>query len=382
MKFKRALVMFLVIIILTSFASCKMTINDIEPETEETAEEYNYNDSDDIVDDVDIDDSSDEDEETLDKGIMIVSMQTGSYYTYKSTDTFMFRAFTVKLDIIDPETGEVSNFRTFSSEETHSCSAILRQIGGNTSYTRKNFDEDFSKMTATLTTEDGAVHVGWIDEDGEFTDVSEMIDSSSDFSGLTKHTDALFYDNYFYFNDATNGDIQIKRVPIDNLSPKAVEDMGDSDALLYILPDGSVAKDDSAFVEYYDDTLKYPANTNFFTDWVSKAECVGVDDDRDYIIKYRLDGKRKEILGVKDWYSKQTELVPFVEGRKNWSAVVSPDKKEVSFLSRLESGTDQTASLYTVSIDGGDPVKVDTDYDFPNDFSVKKTYEAGLLDWT
>ena len=314
------------------------------------------------------------------EGILLVSLSTGGYYTYNSTDTFKFNAFTVNLDKINPDTGAIEHLRTFSSEETHSCSSVIYCIGGDTTCTRQSFNEDYTKMTATLTMQDGAVHIGWIDGDGSFTDVSKQITTESDFGGLTKHECPRFFDGYLYFRDSTNEDIQIKRVPVNRLSPENVEILLDdttwNGTIVYVLPDGSVIDSSSANRIYYDKSMKYPANNNFFTDWISESICVGADDGMIY--KYYLDGEKSSSLS---WYRENESLIPDVKGRKNWSAVVSPDGKKVAFLSRLTSGTDTTASLYIVSSDGGDPKKINTQYSFPSDFSVKAKYSVGLLDW-
>lgn len=314
------------------------------------------------------------------EGILIVSLSTGEYYTYNSTNTFKFTAFTVNLDKINPDTGEINHVRSFSSEDTHSCSSVIYCIGGDTSCTRQSFNEDFTKMTATVTMQDGAVHVGWIDGDGSFTDVSEQITTKSDFSGLTRHEYPRFFGDYLYFRDLTNENVQIKRVPVNSLGPEKVETLLDgttwNGTTVYPLPDGSVLDSPTALHVYYDESMKYPANSNFFTDWISENVCVG--SEKGMIYKYYLHDNSSSSLS---WYSDKQALVPDIKGRTNWSAVVSPDGKKVAFLSRLTSGTDTTASLYIVSSDGGEPTKIETQYAFPSDYSVYVKYTVGLLDW-
>ncbi len=106
-------------------------------------------------------------------GIVVAKIVLGQQRTWKSTGTFHSIPFTLYLDVINPDTGDVSNFKTFSSMETYSCSPGCYSgvfgavgIGSNTSVTRNYFNSDFTKMVATLTMEDGAIHVGWIDENG------------------------------------------------------------------------------------------------------------------------------------------------------------------------------------------------------------------------
>lgn len=319
-------------------------------------------------------------------GIVVAKIVLGQQRTWNSTGTFHSTPFTLYLDVINPDTGDVSNFKTFSSMETYSCSPGCYSgmfgsigIGSNTSVTRNYFNSDFTKMIATLTMEDGAIHVGWIDENGQFTDVSAKVSHSSEFSGLINHQKPCFYNDYLYFMDFTNDDVQIKRVPIDSLSEASVEILVDNVTWkgvgIYPYPDGSVVDNANAMQEFSDESMNYVANSNFFNDWISTTEFVGTDD---YMIY-------KYVLGDKDsyeylaWYDDRTALVPEVKNRRNWNAVVSPDGDKVAFLSMLTEGTNTSTSLFIVSINGGEPIKVNTSYDLsnPNDYSSL----VALFDW-
>ena len=319
-------------------------------------------------------------------GIVVAKIILGQGLTWNSTGTFHSTPFTLYLDVIDPDTGSVNNFKTFSSMETHSCSAGcygtlgMIGIGSNTSVTRNYFNSDFTKMIATLTMEDGAVHVGWIDEYGQFTDVSAKVSHSSEFSGLINHQHPCFYNDYLYFMDFTNDDVQIKRVPIDSLSEASVDILVDDvqwkgNVLIYPYPDGSVKDDINAFQEYYDESKSYVANSNFFNDWISASEFVGTDDSMIY--KYVLVPESEH--GVFHWYSDRIALVPEIKNRKNWNAVVSPDGNKVAFLSKMTGGTDTSTSLFIVSIDGGEPTKVNTSYDLSNPSDYNNL--VALFDW-
>lgn len=239
--------------------------------------------------------------------------------------------------------------------------------------TQMHFNSDMTKMVATVTMEDGAVHVGWIDESGTFTDVSEKVTAVSSFSGLTYHVTPCFGpDNYFYFRDETADDIPVKRVPVDDVREETVEIMLEDDpwpgAELQILPDGRVVEDTPKWY-YYDESMSYPASCTSFGDWLSPSECVGKNPDDDMIYRITLSG----VEYIFDWDLEWTPLVPDIKGRTNWNPVVSPGCDSVAFLSKLTSGTDTAPYLYVVSLDGGEPIKVDADYSFSD-----HTY---LVDW-
>lgn len=313
-------------------------------------------------------------------GIVVTKIIVDQIRTWDSTGTFHSKPFTVYLDVINPDTGDVSNFRTFSSMETHSCS-LGRNFGSNTSVTRKCFNSDFTKMVATLTMEDGAVHVGWIDESGNFTDISEKVSHSSEFGGLISHECPFFYHDYFYFMDSTEERGQVKRVPIDSLSEASVEviqdDMVSYQHAFRIYPDGSTGTDGW---EFSDESMMYGSPGNIwddyiFNDWISTTECVGTEHFiNDMIYKYVVEGNSKNAT---HWYEEKIALVPEVKGRDNWNAVVSPEGERIAFLSKLNSGTDHSTSLFIVSINGGEPTKVNTSYDLGN----SSGNIVALFDW-
>lgn len=314
-------------------------------------------------------------------GIVVAKIVVDRWRTWNSTGTLHSQPFTLYLDVINPDTGDVSNFRTFSSMETHSCSlGHYGNFGSNTSVTRKYFNSDFTKMVATLTMEDGAVHVGWIDENGNFTDVSEKVSHSSEFGGLISHEQPYIYHDYFYFIDFTEERGQVKRVPIDSLSEASVEVLEDdgvySHEYLYIYPDGSADTNNFGMWEFSDESMMYAALGNIFNDWISTTECVGTEHFIDDMI-YKYVVKPKD--NFNNWYSEKIALVPEIKSRDNWNAVVSPEGERIAFLSKLNSGTDHSTSLFIVSINGGEPTKVNTSYDLGNPDNNNNL--VALFDW-
>ncbi len=312
----------------------------------------------------------------LNDGIIVVSASVGRNYYYKSTGTYKFTTFTAHLYKIDPETGNVTHIRTFSSEDTHSCSAYLTDIGGYTKAALRNFNSDMTLMTACVTLESGANHIGWIDENGQFTDVSARITTKSDFGALTNHQIPRFFGDYIYFRDFTNTSASIKRVPLNTLTADAVEVLFDdtkwSNTSIYPLPDGTVLDEYSPF-DYYDSSMQYPARVHNTYDWISADTCIGNGNGRSdpyTLYKYHLSGK----IDLLEWYRDKTTLIPSIKDRINWNAVVSPECDQVAFLSKLTTGTDQSISMFLISIDGGEPVKVHTDFSF-------SANTIGLIDW-
>ena len=113
-----------------------------------------------------------------------------------------------------------------------------------------------------------------------------------------------------------------------------------------------------------------------FNDWISTTECVGTEhfiDDTIYKYVVRPEGS------VTQWYIEKIALVPEVKGRNNWNVVVLPEGERIAFLSSLNSGTDHSTSLFIVSINGGEPTKVNTSYDLGNPDNNNNI--GVLLDW-
>ena len=313
----------------------------------------------------------------IDSGILVARVSYGAPLYYNGTFQPAVLPFSLSLDYIDPETGETENFRTFSSMETHSCSISLMGSRLYINRTEQLFNSDFTKMTASLSMSDGAMHIGWIDEDGRFTDVSAAVSVSNSFGALTEHSGRGFYKDYIYFMDYTNGANELKRVNIHSLSPSSVEVIGDQYSI--ILPDGSVIDGGGWVHNFYDSSLSYTVPDSRFTDWISESECVGIYDDMLY--KYILNPYDPN--NSRNWCNEEIQLVPDVRGRKNYCGVVSPDCKKVAFLSYLSSGSDHSIHLFTVSVDGGDPIEIETTYEFPNyadDYKQGVDY-VSILDW-
>ncbi len=311
----------------------------------------------------------------INNGIIVVKAYGKSYYC-TNIDAYEATDFTINIDSIDPETGAVTHIRTFTNKDSQNCFTYITGIGGYTRRALKNFNSDMTLMTAYKILDDGAKHVGYIDENGKFTDVTEKITTESDFGGLTNHFAPCIYDEYLYFRDTTNTKGQIKRVPLNNLTEKAVEVM-DDDATwngtdICPLPDGSIIDGYDRY-DYYDSSMQYPARICDTYDWISADTCLGNGNggnSPEIIYKYKLSGEGN-CFG---WYDDSSTFIPEVKDRFNWNALVSPSKDKVAFLSKLQSGTGQATNLFLINIDGGEPVKVQTDYSFDGNL-------IGLVEW-
>lgn len=290
-------------------------------------------------------------------GIVIMHSDTDSRY----------QCYNVQLTAIDPSTGDTTGIRTFA---TNGIEGMHIQISTAPPRQMKaqGFDSSLERVAARRKMPDGASHVGWIDLDGNFFDVSEKIsEQSSDFGGLVKHTNPIFGPNdYFYFSIDIGGpgrnEMSICRVSLSTITPENVEVVDDSadgnDFLVH--PDGSVKSISSTI--YSDETMSYAANGNHLMDWVSENQFVG-SIKKDYRL-YLHEAAESADDSLFNNSISQTPITPDILDRVNFSAVVSPDKLEVAFLSYLSTGTDQSPSLFVVPVTGGEPAKIGSDYSF------------------
>lgn len=182
-------------------------------------------------------------ESSLTSGILAVFV--GNYsFELEKYETF-------SLVWINPDTGKADVFRTFCAKDA----AVEIDPDGKTyyfennynrtgkKYLRQSFDSDYSRIIAKNTETN---HYGWVDVNGDFTDVTGKI-----FTDYSIHHDTVgigFYDDYYYlitascpadiFNkwkiegtmDALNpvmesSELKIYRIPIDNIGSSQIEEI-------------------------------------------------------------------------------------------------------------------------------------------------------------
>ena len=275
---------------------------------------------------------------------------TGIIVLHATGQSFSTGSDEVVLIAIDPSTGTTRDVRAFPNirGKDFYYYPFGKYVNNYTGNIRIVFDSEFNRIVAVKRMPDGSTHVGWVDTDGNFFDVIEKVmPPTGDFSGLTNYVRPRFGpDNCFFFENEYGKEY---RVSLDNLTTGAYEQWHDSLS--------------QAGVYYSDDTMTYGA-INYICDWISPSSFIGEWDGQ--LHKYdalKVDNGR--IPGYyPNSYAERYSILPYIADRVNYNAVVSPDMTTVAFLSRLTRGTDKSPYLFTVSVDGGEPAKVNTSCPF------------------
>lgn len=268
---------------------------------------------------------------------------------------------------IDPKSGNTEVIRHFTNYQN---SSGVWNLGGNTSRpNRIFFSEDFSKIMCTVPFPDDIRHIGWVDTEGNFFDVSAALGlkGSGDFDNMKISYGPIgFRDGLFGFvkyesdryNTIKNTDYYY--VPLDNIVPSAVQE-GDIRIL-------GCPHDEDGHLGAYFENSKLPKwyDPSSVTDWIDDTRCIVDNGDTSAMLD----------LGA----GTGTNYIPGGASRKNWSGVVSPDKTWIAFLSMDEnlsvSIDTWKTDTYIVSINGGDPVKM-ANAPYPLEISGN----IALIDW-
>lgn len=206
-------------------------------------------------------------------------------------------------------TGELENVFTFSNNNNYSFAFDTeRQNYMSCYFTQQLFDEDMTKLAVSwLNSTDSSQHVGWIDRDGNLTDVTEILHPhTTDFSSKIPHNKyALFSpDGYFVFSDLesenycfldTDSMTIVKEVPfvIDD-STYYSEKYGNLAYQIVFMPNGNLkalwhTKDLYAgahiinFGEYYIDMPDSSVLKTLDYLYDNRVLCIGKDDEGYYI---------------------------------------------------------------------------------------------------
>ncbi|WAH97589.1 hypothetical protein [Arthrobacter sp. MMS18-M83] len=267
-----------------------------------------------------------------------------------------------EVDAIDPATGAAGTVATFVSPDTSISidPEIVEMTYGSSPMGRAMFSPDFHRVVAVKKTSAAAVHVGWLDTTGTFTDVSAATNTTSGSATVTADDTPMFgTDGTFYFARREAGvgpkkQPTIVKVPNGLTGPAtAMKTLSPDEGVNYFVnPDGTLVG-----VQYGGGTFQENgAGVGGFVvqDWINSTEYVAVDFSQSGI--YRVKAKPRSKSDLMDSPTDGIALFQPTDRTPSYT-VVSPDGASVAFLSMApNSGSHE---LYTVgSAGGGTPKKV------------------------
>ncbi len=261
---------------------------------------------------------------------------------------------------IDPESGNATDISTFSFRST---SYTENATGNNFWYLypqifimgkaslKGTFSQDYKYMALTKRYGTWEEHAGFIDESGTFYDVTKATNSvRSEFEEPIKQVAIGFTDdNRFIFAEGSETANQITDYSKFDIYEFKVE----------MTSDGKMRNNEkkpfSGLNNLLGNDWTWLDRNCAVTDWVDSDMCV-IDypaDNSKYTIHRNLIKWEIHLLNTET--DDDTMLVSG-QARTNWSGVVSPDGEKIAFLSAPYNTGD--ASVYYVSTEGGDPVKI------------------------
>ena len=245
---------------------------------------------------------------------------------------------------VNAETTESAEFCKFSCEETEEFSYVYP------GHTRRLFSEKFDKMAIDrIYKSDEGYQIGWMDSNGNWTNVSEALELSNDARSVG------FFEDRFIFKQTVNGMEYICSVAFDKLSKENITP-------------GNPEYPALTAVELSGDWLK---NTEV-TDWFENGNFLvnKLSDEGIPVNTYFADRKRKTL----------TEYIPSTV-RENVCGVISPHQDEVAFLSIPDPGYG-TIGIFITTMDYEEtPYKLYTDLEIADHYDFDRENTPVLLAW-
>ena len=289
------------------------------------------------------------------------------------TNDSLYSTESVTLSAIDYETGEEHVFRQFVRPN--------KNIGLCAVGDRLQYSQDF-KMLCADKVDNGRRDAGWLTEDGNFFNATEAIyGKPGEFSSVKTYFSVGFgVDGYFYFREMLDThlvkqyyDAKYYRVPMNNLSKDAVEDIDRFNGMIQRL-----------LMLFNDENHLRPLGGGYeTTDWLNDTQCISHSAKTIIISDGFTDDEKGKYTGGFSTPKNVVDLLPKVDGRSSWDGFGSPDGSKVAFLSCVTSGND-TPALFWVDSGGGDPAKIATSVQFSRFSSASSSRSktrVRLLSW-
>jgi hypothetical protein len=269
------------------------------------------------------------------------------------------------VESVDPVTGAVSEVADFlpAQDNVHLSSEYTTMTGGGPLIQRELFSADLTRAVAIKLLSDGTSHIGWIDRDGVFTDVTAATSSTGGFASTTSDdTPSFGPDGGFYFaRRKPDGSISTKTLPdiwrLAGTNPAQARQVQTLDQINYYIDAPSRIMSLCAGCSPFFSPAGQDRGAFRATGFIGSDSYLSTDADGTMI--YRSPLKAESDTDLMDWGTGGKALIPQTN-RKVWSPVASPDGTQVAFLSKGVDQVDPTIApqLFIVPSQGGTPQAV------------------------
>lgn len=293
---------------------------------------------------------------------------------------------------IDPETGEMTLVNNFGGATSNTLlyvdTAYNFAASHYTEYRsnyRRCFSNDFRKMAVTMSTQaatefHGDTYAGWLDENGNFTNVITTLgwESKNEFEEPVSYISVGFMDDgrfLFARRGANGGNEMYLVIPTDNITEAAIEEFEiDPFAKPYILVDDRERSSLNVSMPSVQQSVTYQLDeTHFLFDSYTDPET------------HKGQNSCISILDIETG-----EWTKCVSGgaMHTWCGVADPTGTQIVFFAVNPKNTAETASLYIGPLDASStPQKLESSYNvhyYPykmdGEISIHASY-CTLLDW-
>lgn len=242
---------------------------------------------------------------------------------------------------LDPDTGESTVIADFNCKIGFDLGEYFYYLpfSANT----YSFSEDYTKIAVTKRfKKNGENHAGWLDQSGNFFDVTEALgqQSKSDFDDPVDYIAVGFSNGCFGFSQILTGSNTTNQyyIPVDNVVSAALQ-TGDVRQ-----KDHPYNEEGALLMGQYSGEV-YP---NDVTSWIDATHAVVNKVEYSVYSSWIVDTAAQTL----------SAYVPG-DSRENWNGRVSPDGTQIAFLSAPKGVYRPEVDLYIISVNGGDPVKVE-----------------------
>lgn len=261
---------------------------------------------------------------------------------------------------VDPTTGTTVYENTFTpTDDDVRLDASYQQMAGEGPLVeRALFDGNLHRAVATKRMTDGTEHVGWIDREGTFTDITAANPAPTGFTSTTSDDTPLFGpDGAFYFARREPDGSGWKTAPaIWRLAGPGPAGAGAAttvnEANYYVNPPSDIEPLCAGCSPFH--TPGTPGTGAYrATDFIGTSAYLSTDARNSMV--YRSPVLPKDRTDLLDWGTDGKALIPQTN-RTVWAPVADPRGRQVAFLSKApDQGPTVAPELYIVDAQGGTP---------------------------